>query len=142
MPNPLGRTIECEFHYSFPIPPLFFQSFGSLPEVIRMNMAKFVVHLTPAFCVPLNDSDKLAVRHSGFFIRAAYMMLKLLAGLKQKAGGHVIQAEDDRAKVMASLDTICTKCGHAILPGDLRRIDTFLIECRDRFDVSERKPRR
>ena len=35
----------------------------------------------------------------------------------------------NRAKVMASLDTICTKCGHPIPPGDLRRIDTFLIEC-------------
>jgi predicted RNA-binding Zn-ribbon protein involved in translation (DUF1610 family) len=43
----------------------------------------------------------------------------------------------NRAKVMASLDTICTNCGHAIPPGDLRRIDTFLIECPkcgERFD--------
>jgi hypothetical protein len=33
------------------------------------------------------------------------------------------------AKVMASLDTICTTCGHAIAPGDIRRIDTHQIEC-------------
>jgi hypothetical protein len=46
----------------------------------------------------------------------------------------------NRAKVMASLDTICTKCGYAIPPGDLRRIDTFLIECPKcggRFNAAE-----
>jgi hypothetical protein len=50
----------------------------------------------------------------------------------------------DRAGVMASLDTTCTRRGHVIPPGDLRQIDTFLIECPkcgDRFDASERKPR-
>jgi hypothetical protein len=50
----------CEFHYSFPILPVFFQSFGSLPEVIRMNRAVFVVQLTPAFCVPLNAQRQIA----------------------------------------------------------------------------------
>jgi transcription elongation factor GreB len=71
------------------------------------------------------------------------LMNSTVAGLKQKAGSHAIQRKIDRAKVMASLDTICTKCGHANPPGDLRQIDTFLIECPeccDRFDASERKP--
>jgi predicted RNA-binding Zn-ribbon protein involved in translation (DUF1610 family) len=50
----------------------------------------------------------------------------------------------NRAMIMASLNTICTKCGLAISPGDLRRIDTFRIECPkcgQRFGgASEREP--
>jgi len=48
--------------------------------------------------------------------------------------------------IMAALNTICTKCGHAIPPDDLRRIDTFLIECPkcgQRFSgASKREPGR
>ena len=71
-------------------------------------------------------------------------MLNLLASLRQKAEVMPSKRKIDRAKVMASPDTICTQCGHAIPPGDLRQIYTFLIECPkcgDRFDASERKPR-
>jgi predicted RNA-binding Zn-ribbon protein involved in translation (DUF1610 family) len=35
----------------------------------------------------------------------------------------------NRAKVMASLDTICTECGHAISPDQIRRIDMLYVEC-------------
>jgi hypothetical protein len=60
------------------------------------------------------------------------MVLNLLAGLTQKAESQKVipsKQKIDSAKVMASPDTICTQCGHAIPPGDLRRVDTFLIEC-------------
>jgi hypothetical protein len=32
-------------------------------------------------------------------------------------------------KVRASLDTICTKCGEAITPDKLSRIDPYRVEC-------------
>jgi predicted RNA-binding Zn-ribbon protein involved in translation (DUF1610 family) len=55
------------------------------------------------------------------------------------------KAKINLAKVVASLDTICIKCGHAIPPGDLRGIDTFLIECPkcgEKFDAAwARQPR-
>jgi len=35
----------------------------------------------------------------------------------------------NRAKVMAALDTICTECGHAIAPDQVRRIDMLHVEC-------------
>jgi predicted RNA-binding Zn-ribbon protein involved in translation (DUF1610 family) len=33
------------------------------------------------------------------------------------------------AKVLASLDTICPKCGKTITPAEVRRIDFERIEC-------------
>jgi predicted RNA-binding Zn-ribbon protein involved in translation (DUF1610 family) len=32
-------------------------------------------------------------------------------------------------KVLASLDTICAKCGKAISPAEVKRIDFELMEC-------------
>jgi ribosomal protein S27AE len=32
-------------------------------------------------------------------------------------------------KVMASLETICPKCGHSIAPAELRRVDFERVVC-------------
>jgi hypothetical protein len=38
-------------------------------------------------------------------------------------------AENQPQKVQASLDTICPKCGKAISPAEVRRVDFERIEC-------------
>ena len=35
----------------------------------------------------------------------------------------------DRQRVMASLDTVCPKCGHSITPVEIRRVDFDHVEC-------------
>jgi predicted RNA-binding Zn-ribbon protein involved in translation (DUF1610 family) len=35
----------------------------------------------------------------------------------------------DREKVMASLVTVCTKCGHRIEPADVQRVNFHEIKC-------------
>ncbi len=35
----------------------------------------------------------------------------------------------NRERVQAALNTHCPKCGHAIQPGEIRRIDSEQMEC-------------
>jgi DNA-directed RNA polymerase subunit RPC12/RpoP len=50
----------------------------------------------------------------------------------------------DREKVMASLGSVCPKCGHRIDPADIQRVNFYEIRCPACglcFDPAQKRPR-
>jgi ribosomal protein S27AE len=45
------------------------------------------------------------------------------------SGPMVTKQKINREKVMDALNTLCPKCGYAIPPGEIRRIDCHRMEC-------------
>ena len=57
----------CELCYALPILPLLVQSFGSIPQMLRVCMAALVVHLTPVLTIPLNRQRQVPRVAQGIF---------------------------------------------------------------------------